>query len=292
MRDVMQAAKERADKLGVRNVVVATNSGASVLAAQETFGSGYRFFAVGNPASARERGLCLHTGIGEDTRRALEAKGITVITQDQSLFQADDRTETGPALHDAAVLGIENGWYIGEKKVMRERVWLRTHAASATARVIDVALTWTAIGAPVTLWGAAGKSYGGFTVRFNTRVREKKGGISPKQVDITVPSGPCKGKDLAKTRLKWADFVAPFPGARGKSGAAVFVDDTHPDYPPTWLTRHYGCLCVGWPGVEPGTLEPGKPVTCHYRLLIHRGDLDFEALKKAYDQYIKREKEG
>ncbi|HUT36311.1 MAG TPA: hypothetical protein VNE39_22675 [Planctomycetota bacterium] len=111
--DIMPAAKARAEKLGVGNVVVATNSGASVLAAQEAFGPGYQFFAVGNPASAHDRGLCLHTGISDETRRALQAKGITVITRDQSLFQADERTDTGPSLHDAAVRAYADRFHGG-----------------------------------------------------------------------------------------------------------------------------------------------------------------------------------
>ena len=113
MAGVMQAARERAGKLGVRNVVVATNSGASVLAAQEAFGPGCQFFAVGNPASAHERGLCLHTGISEETRQALEAEGIEVVLQDQSMFQADERTETGPALRAAAVRAYANRFHGG-----------------------------------------------------------------------------------------------------------------------------------------------------------------------------------
>jgi len=111
--DILPAAKARAERLGVRNVVVATNSGASVLAAQKAFGPGYRFFAVGNPASARERGLCLHTGISEETKAALEAKGITVVLADQSLFQADERTEMGPPLRAAAVQAYANRFHRG-----------------------------------------------------------------------------------------------------------------------------------------------------------------------------------
>ena len=111
--DIMTAARQRAEELAVRNIVVATNSGASVSAAQEAFGPGYQFFAVGNPASAHQRGLCLHTGISDETRQALEAKGITVILHDQSLFQADERTETGPALHEAAVRAYANRFHRG-----------------------------------------------------------------------------------------------------------------------------------------------------------------------------------
>jgi hypothetical protein len=112
--DILPAAKARAERFGVRNVVVATNSGASVLAAQEAFGPGYRFFAVGNPASAHDRGLCLHTGISEETKETLEAKGVTVVLADQSLFQADERTEMGPPLRAAAVQAYADRFHGGK----------------------------------------------------------------------------------------------------------------------------------------------------------------------------------
>jgi hypothetical protein len=94
-------------------------------------------------------------------------------------------------------------------------------------------------------------------------------------------------KDLAVTPLAWADFTAALAGAGKRSGLALLVHPTHPAYPPTWLTRHYGCLCVGWPGVKPGTLQPGKPVRCRYRLWVHRGPADLETLKKAYAAYVR-----
>ena len=45
----------------------------------------------------------------------------------------------------------------------------------------------------------------------------------------------------------------------------------HPDFPPTWLTRHYGCLCLGWPGIKPATFNPDTVIRCGYRVWIHRG---------------------
>ena len=186
-----------------------------------------------------------------------------------------------------AVLECENGWFVGERKVVAERLKLVVHPADGDSRALDFELTWTATDQPVKLTGAGGKSYGGLTVRYATRFAEPDG-IKQNQVTISVPSGVTK-KDLPDTKLEWADLIAPFAGAKGQSGAAVFIDKTHPDYPPTWLTRHYGCLCVGWPGVKGGTLERGKPVTCRYRVLIHRGDLGLEALEKAYEAYVNRE---
>lgn len=85
MDDVMQIAKERADKFGVKNVVVATNTGTSVERAHGVFGPGYLIIAAGNPASAHERGLVHHCGISDEVRSRLEQQGIKVALQDQSL---------------------------------------------------------------------------------------------------------------------------------------------------------------------------------------------------------------
>jgi hypothetical protein len=184
-----------------------------------------------------------------------------------------------------AVLAVENGWFLGEEKVVREMVDILVHKAGPAGRDIDFDITWTAIGKPVVLTGAKGKSYGGFTIRFNTRIKDPDR-IAEKDVRITVPEGITK-KDLSVTRLPWADFTAPFPGAPGRSGATLFIHPSHPDHPPTWLTRHYGCLCVGWPGVDGGTLEPDKTVRCRYRVRVHRGDPDVESLKQTYADYAK-----
>ena len=64
------------------------------------------------------------------------------------------------------------------------------------------------------------------------------------------------------------------------------VHPKHPDYPPTWLTRCYGCLCVGWPGVQARTFEPGKPIRLSYRVLLHKTALDVTQLKETYQNYL------
>ena len=73
------------------------------------------------------------------------------------------------------------------------------------------------------------------------------------------------------------------------SASALMVSRSHPDYPPTWLTRHYGPLCIGYPGVEPKTFEPGKPFTLRYRLWIHKGAAGLDTLRGAYDAYVSGE---
>jgi len=184
---------------------------------------------------------------------------------------------------EGATLAIENEWLVGERKVMSERVRVRVHPADDDLRKIDIDLAWTPIERPITLKGADGKSYGGLTVRLN--VWPRRDGI------VTHPGGVIRheGKDsstagdLADKRLPWADITTQIPDAPGRSGVAVFVSPEHPDYPPTWLTRCYGALCVGWPGVERKTFEPGKEFCLSYRLLVHRGQWDIETIKDAYE---------
>src|SRR5205809_4003827 len=111
---------------------------------------------------------------------------------------------------------------------MHETAWVRVHSSSASSRAIDIDLTWTPTDRPVTLSGAEAKSYGGLTLRFGPRSK----------TIITVPGGPTSG-DLVVTHLPWADFSGDLKKDSGDvSGIALFIDPRHPDFPPTWMTRH------------------------------------------------------
>ncbi|MBI4659525.1 MAG: PmoA family protein [Verrucomicrobia bacterium] len=180
--------------------------------------------------------------------------------------------ETKP---NSAILSAENAWLVGDKQVMGEKVRIAVHPVVSESRAIDLELTWTPTDQPVTLWGAEGKSYGGLTLRFGPRSK----------TIITVPTGRTS-EDLLVTKLPWADFAGDLKkNGGGLSGAAVFVHPEHPDFPPTWMTRHYGVLAVGWPGVTPQTIPAGKSVSCRYRLWIHRAAPEAAEIQKAYEAY-------
>ncbi len=179
--------------------------------------------------------------------------------------------ETGPT----ALLKAQNGWYVGETKVMGETVSLRAYPMQSDTRSIDVELVLTPLRQPVTLAGAEGKSYGGLTLRFAPNTNTV----------ITTPLGNGK-EDLPMTHLPWADLSGDFRAAQA-SGAAIFAAPTHPDFPPMWLTRHYGVLCLGWPGVDAKTFEPQKPIRLRYRVWVHRGAVDAERLIYAFSSYEK-----
>ncbi len=179
----------------------------------------------------------------------------------------------------AAVIGVENGWFVGEKKVMIERVWITAHKVAAQTRALDIHLTFIPTDEPVTLWGAQGKSYGGLTARFCPPSRKDPATV------ITVQEGVTK-IDLSESPQPWADYTSKLGGHETQSGASIFIARDHPDYPPTWLLRHYGPLCVGWPGVTAKTFEPGVPINLNYRIWIHKSTVATEEVQAAYDGYL------
>jgi hypothetical protein len=172
---------------------------------------------------------------------------------------------------DAALLAVENGWFAGDQKILQERAWILVHAADDQSRCIDLEFFWIPGPSPVALVGAQGKSYGGLTLRLAPRT----------DAVITTPLGTGSA-DLEMTPLAWADYSGRWTGVSQPSGAALFIHPEHPDYPPTWLTRHYGALCVGWPGVEARTFPAGEPIHGRYRVWVHRGMPTQDAIAAAY----------
>lgn len=187
------------------------------------------------------------------------------------------------ATDSEAKLVVENGWFIGEKQVMREEVRIQVHPATGDSRAIDFTLTFAPTDRPITLLGAGGKSYGGMTIRFHV--------IPDTKSELRTAEGLAK-EDLSDTRFEWVDLMwkPTETSSRGKiqgGGAALFVSPDHPDYPPTWLARHYGALCIGYPGVKGKTFEPGVPFTLRYRVLVHSKTFDAKSIQDHYETYKK-----
>ena len=59
--------------------------------------------------------------------------------------------------NDDATLGVQNGWFVGQRRVLQEEVWLRATRSSENERVLDIALTLLPIGEALTLPGRGGK---------------------------------------------------------------------------------------------------------------------------------------
>jgi hypothetical protein len=162
-----------------------------------------------------------------------------------------------------ARLAVENGWFDGDRKFVKEDVEILTQAASRGERILDFTLSFEATERPVQIAGTpeGKKGFGGFCFRFAPR----DGGAA--KTVIRTDQGIAK-KDGVLSRHPWAEITGTFQGK--PAGARIEDAATNPGYPNNgWLMRHgFGFLNVSYPGLAPITLQPGKPLVLKYRVTL------------------------
>jgi hypothetical protein len=167
---------------------------------------------------------------------------------------------------DSARLAVENGWFDGDRQFVKENVEILVHTVSEDRRTIDFTLQFEAIDQPVQVAGTSEgkKGFGGFCFRFAPR----DGG--PAETVIRTEQGVMK-KDAVLSPHPWAEIAGNFQGKA--AGGRIDDNPANPGYPKNgWLLRHgFGFLNVSYPGLQPITLEPGKPLTLKYRVTLFSG---------------------
>lgn len=164
-----------------------------------------------------------------------------------------------PSAKKNATLTVENGWYAGDHRIVKETVKLTAYPSKGPKREFDVELRLEATGEAVTLRGSAekGKSYGGFSARFAPR----------QQTSILADTGAVtKDEDLVPHA--WAELSALYGGSRAT--LRITPDPKNSGAPYQWCLRPYGFVGASFPGrtetVTGYTLEPGKPLTLKFRV--------------------------
>ena len=163
---------------------------------------------------------------------------------------------------DSALLGVENGWYVGERQVLKENVDIRVEPAQAGVRRLHFTLRFEAVGQPVEIAGTPDqkKGFGGFCFRFAPRDGGKEKTVIRSDQGVATQDGILEVHP-------WAQVEGSFQGRPG--GARVEDDPSNPGYPNGWLMRHgFGFLNVSWPGLKPHRLEPGQPLGLKYRVTL------------------------
>jgi hypothetical protein len=169
-----------------------------------------------------------------------------------------------------ARLAVENGWFDGQRKFVKEDVEIVVHgvepSAAGARRVIDFALSFEAVDKPVAIVGTSEgkKGFGGFCFRFAPR----DGGTA--KTVIRAEKGPLP-KDGVLAKHRWAEVAGVFQGK--PAWGRIDDQEGNPGYPQNgWLLRHgFGFLNVSYPGLAPHTLEPGKPLVLKYRVTLGGG---------------------
>jgi len=164
-----------------------------------------------------------------------------------------------------AKLAVANGWLIGDRKVVDEKVEILIHAAKENTRVLEFTLIFEASGDPVEIAGTPDgkKGFGGFCFRFAPREGGKQGTV------IRTDQGVA-GQDGVMEVHPWAQVEGKFEGRPG--GGRIEDLSSNPGYPNGWLMRHgFGFLNVSYPGLKPAKLVRGQPLTLRYKVILFSG---------------------
>lgn len=172
---------------------------------------------------------------------------------------------TGPVsartTHGRATLEVANGWFVGERELVKERVRIEVLPSTGATRTIRVQLQFEANGVPVTLRGSQekGKSYGGFSARF-----------APREGTILRADGVRLERDEDLIPHEWAELEAVYNGRR--AAVRITPDEGNPLAPYQWCLRNYGFVGASFPGrtdaVQGFTLEPGKPLRLGFTVTL------------------------
>ena len=156
-----------------------------------------------------------------------------------------------------AVLSMENGWYLGDRRIAKEEVEIVAHPQVGQERDLDFTIRLTALDSPITLQGemANKKGYGGFNIRFAPR----------EDTVLQTPSGK-HVPDSDMQHLPWAELAATYQGKRAVT--RITQDSANAGYPHGWCLRNYGFLGSNYPGLDQLVLAPGKPFTLKYRVTV------------------------
>ncbi|MCS7315421.1 MAG: DUF6807 family protein [Bryobacterales bacterium] len=157
---------------------------------------------------------------------------------------------------DRARLEVENGWFVEDRQVLRERVAITAHRAQRNARRMEVSLVFEAL-EPLEIGGepAQNKGYGGFSIRFG-----------PRRKTLLRTDTGVEQRDSDMGRHAWAELEGDFDGRR--ASVRIEIDPGHPGYPNGWCLRHYGFLGVNYPGLATLGLKPGRPLGLSYHVIV------------------------
>ena len=153
--------------------------------------------------------------VGGKTNDVWTVKGFR---QDFVRWKARETGATG------ARLAVENGWYDGDRKFVKEEVEILTHPATQERRVMDFTLRFEAVDRPVMIVGTPDekKGYGGFA--FRTAPRE--GGAA--KTIIRTDTGISQ-QDGSMSRHPWAEIAGVFKGQ--EAGIRIEDNRANPGYP-------------------------------------------------------------
>lgn len=170
-----------------------------------------------------------------------------------------EKWESKKAGKDKAVLAVQDGWYVGDRRVVQENVEIVAHSLVDGRRDLDLTVTLHSVaGAEVDIGGTHehDKGYGGgleirFAPRTDTRIR------TAAQDDVP---------DSDRVPAAWAELTGNFGGKLATT--RVTEDPSNPGAPNGWCLRHYGFVGVEYPALQLRRLDSKVPLTMKFRVSL------------------------
>ncbi len=163
-------------------------------------------------------------------------------------------------------------------RVVRETVRITAWPSSDNRRILDFDLRFRALLRGVSIGGSDDeKGYGGFSPRF--RLAD--------DAHFVGPQGEVTPRELAGVDGgAWIDVSGTDDDI--EKGVVMMVHPSHPGFPLQWILRTKGSMQnPRWPGREPVRLSTRTELRLRYRLVLHVGALDAEALQALWQDYAK-----
>jgi hypothetical protein len=128
----------------------------------------------------------------------------------------------------SARLRVENGWYAGDHKVLRETVEIVAWPAEAGRRRLDLTLSFEPLERSIEIAGTPDqqKGYGGLSLRF-----------APREETVIRTEAGTVERDSNMVPHAWAELEGTFQGRR--AGARIDIDPANPGFPNGWCLRPF-----------------------------------------------------
>ncbi len=226
----------------------------------------------------------------EGDRTTGKAQGLTEVRSAKPSHRADGsaRFELGLSYHPA-----------GSPPVLTEERVIEVSAPDARgAYRIEWRGTFTAGEKDVLLQGGtAGGGYAGLSVRISQASQDWVLINSEGRRDVPTDSNPANkgglGANTHGKRARWADFSLVDTATQEPAGIAILAHPSNPRHPPPWHNilsagGRFGYFSPAMLWSEPFTLAAGQQFTLRYRIVVHPGPGDAEALEKEWQAFASR----
>ena len=176
-----------------------------------------------------------------------------------------------------------NDWLDADGKTILEDERTLTFWNTEGRRIIDVDVTLRASEGPIE-FGDTKEGMFGLRVASSMDVKAKEGGR------ITNAEGRTDGDAWGK-RSAWVDYSGPVAGRTVGVTILEFPDSY--GHPTAWHVRDYGLFAANPLGKHdfglageptPTTMEAGKAMRFHYRVVLHPGDVEAADPKSEYER--------